>query len=154
MTDFKKELNEKGIVVYSIRGVSMLPLLRQEKDIVVIRSKKKDFSVNDSVLFVRKNGQYVLHRIRKVLDDNKYFIIGDNCLSGEIVSEDQIIGILSDVSRGGKNISVKSFKYRLYVAYVPIRRFFIIHIYFLHRVYRYFKRKVRSLLCLQKNNQN
>ncbi len=130
MTDFKTELAEKGILIYTNKGVSMLPLLRQDKDILVIKAKTDGFQVNDAVLFIRSNGQYILHRIRKVLPNNKYYIIGDNCTAGETVSEAQIIGILTEIRRNKKSIKTTDFGYKLYVAYVPVRRFFLVHIRF------------------------
>lgn len=134
MTDFKTELNEKGILVFTNKGVSMLPLLRQDKDILIIRKKTSDFKKNDAVLFIRSNGQYILHRIRKILPDDSYYIIGDNCLGGEVVSGEQIIGILSEIKRNGKIIKITDFKYRLYVSYVPIRRFFLFHTRFCMKI--------------------
>lgn len=108
-------LRDKGYIVYTNKGVSMMPLLRQDRDLMVIERKVPGQLKNhDAVLFVRTNGQYVLHRILKVRPDD-YWIVGDNCIGGEFVKEEQIIGVLTGVVRDGKKISVTDPLYKLYV---------------------------------------
>ncbi len=58
------------------RGTSMLPLIRQGKDSVVL-VKPGLLSKRDIVLYRRKNGKYVLHRIIKI-NGNDLFLCGDN----------------------------------------------------------------------------
>lgn len=112
---FEDELMKHGYIVYTNKGVSMLPLLRENKDVMVIEKKEEGQLKNhDVVLFKRKNGQYVLHRILEVRSDD-YWIVGDNCIYGEYVKEEQIIGVLKSVVRDGKKISVDCLNYRIYV---------------------------------------
>ncbi len=150
MTDFKTELEKTGVLIYTNKGVSMMPLLRQDRDVMVIHHKTDNFKKNDAVLFIRDNGQYILHRIRKVLDNDKYYIIGDNCVRGEVVNKSQIIGILSKVKRDKKTVDLSDFSYKLYVLLVPIRRFFFLHfrfgMYVLRRIYHKLKRIVKNTL--------
>lgn len=124
MTDFKTVLEKNGVLVFTNKGVSMMPLLRQGRDVMVIRAKTSGFQKNDAVLFIRPNGQYILHRIRKILPDGSFDMIGDNCERGEVVRPEQIIGILTEVRRDGKTIPVDSPKMRRYIRTVPVRRFF------------------------------
>lgn len=116
---FEEVLKRDGRLVYKNVGVSMLPLLRENKDIMVIESDTSALKKYDSVLFrregVKGRGKYVLHRILKILPENKYFIAGDNCSSGEIVAKPQILGVLTSVLRDGKAIDFGSTKYKLYV---------------------------------------
>lgn len=128
-TTIKDELMEKGYLVYTNKGISMLPLLRHDRDLMIIEKKKEgQLKKYDAVLFIRGNGQYVLHRILKVREHD-YWIVGDNCTSGEYIKEEQIIGVLTGVIRDGKKISVDDRGYRFYVwlwcYFYPIR-FFII----------------------------
>ncbi len=58
------------------RGTSMLPLIRQGKDSVVL-VKPGLLSKNDIVLYRRRNDKYVLHRIVKK-KGNDLFLCGDN----------------------------------------------------------------------------
>ena len=108
-------LNQTGTLIYTNVGSSMMPLLRQGRDIMVIKKRGPErLKKYDAVLFRRKNGQYVLHRILKVRELD-YYIVGDNCLKGEYVAENQILGILTEVQRGKKKISATDLEYRIYV---------------------------------------
>ena len=142
---FSQELAETGRVVYTTRGASMRPLLRQGKDVVVIEKPKEHWKKYDAVLFLRKNGQYVLHRILKELD-GKYWIVGDNCLGGEMVSEQQIIGVMTSLKRGGRSVKLTDWRYRLYVRLwcAPYRlRFFVLRgKWFIFRCLRFVKRRI------------
>ena len=101
----------------------MMPLLRQNKDLMVIRKITTPLKKNDAVLFKRPNGAYVLHRIVKVCGLGQYRIVGDNRAFSEIVPEEWIIGILAEVIKDGRHISVESDEYRAYVKKVPFHRF-------------------------------
>lgn len=114
-TTFKEELERSGRLVYTNKGVSMMPLLRQDKDLMIIEKKVEgQLKQYDAVLFIRDNGQYVVHRILKVREKD-YWIVGDNCFTGEYIREDQIIGVLTGVVRNGKTITNTDRLYRLYV---------------------------------------
>lgn len=58
------------------RGTSMLPLIRQGKDSVIL-VKPGLLSIGDIILYKRNNGQFVLHRIVKIKGDD-LVICGDN----------------------------------------------------------------------------
>ena len=68
-------INKNGYVLYPFKGVSMLPLLDEDFDIVKI-IKSDDYQISDIILFKKPTG-YVLHRIIDI-KDNTYFIKGDN----------------------------------------------------------------------------
>ena len=95
-TTFEGELERSGKLAYTNVGVSMLPLIRQGKDVMVIE-KADTYRPLDAVLFRRKGvtgrGAYVLHRILKSMPDGKYWIVGDNCVSGELVERGNILGL-------------------------------------------------------------
>lgn len=118
-SSFEQVLNETGRLVYKNVGVSMLPLIRENRDIMVIEKITDVPKKYDAVLFRRKGvkgrGKYVLHRILKILPGNKYFIAGDNCTSGEIVEAEQILGVLKTVLRNGKTVDFSSRKYKAYL---------------------------------------
>ena len=112
---YEEELAVHGSIVTTNKGVSMMPLLRQNRDLMVIRRRPKARCRRlDAVLFKRANGEYVLHRILKVRDRD-YYIVGDNCVNGEYVADDQIIGILTAVIRDGRTIPVTNRFYKIYV---------------------------------------
>lgn len=130
-TKFEDILARYGKLVYPNKGISMKPLLRQGRDLMVIERKGPEpCKKYDAVLFKRPRtggpDDYVLHRILRINDDGSYWIVGDNCFTGDIVREDQILGTLSAVVRDGKKtIPVTAPGYRAYVAlwcdFYPLR---------------------------------
>ena len=130
-TSIKEELLKNGNIIFPNRGTSMLPLLREGRDVMIIHKKKKGkrFRKGDAVLFERANGDLVLHRISDVLRDG-YLIIGDNCTEKEHVKEKNVLGIMTGVIRDGKKtIKVTDPLYRLYLlawtSIFPIRKIYI-----------------------------
>lgn len=138
---FREILETTGHLVYTCRGVSMLPLLRQKRDVVMIEKKITRCKRLDTALFVRPDGKYILHRVLKVRPDG-YWIVGDNCISGEDVSEEQVIGVMTAVKRNGRVIRADSLGCKIYAhiwcdAY-PLR-------FLALRAWRFLKRKLRAL---------
>ncbi len=123
MSKFEQEIQSRGYIVYTNEGDSMMPLLRQHRDIIVIRKITEPLKKYDTVLFKRPNGAYILHRIVKVCGLGQYRIAGDNRHFSELVPEEWIIGILTEVIKDGKHISVDSKEYKAYVKKVPFHRF-------------------------------
>lgn len=145
---FEQELDRHGSIVFTNVGVSMMPLIRQGKDLMVIEKRPSErLKRLDAVLFKRPNGQYILHRIIRVLPDG-YFIVGDNCIGGEYVREEQVLGILTAVVRDGKQVSMDDFGYRVYVrlwcAPYRLRGLILRLIHFSARVLRVMKRLVKG----------
>lgn len=125
MVSFEEELERSGKLVYTTVGVSMNPLIKQDRDLSIIEKPKGRLKKFDVALYKRANGQYVLHRVVKVLEDG-YVILGDNCCSKEYnIKESQILGVLTSLVRNGKEINLNSFGYKLYVraryAHYPVR---------------------------------
>lgn len=118
---FEDELRRSGRLVYTNVGVSMMPLLREGRDVMVIERLDDEPRRYDAVLFrrdgVRGRGEYVMHRILRKLPDDKYWIVGDNCTDGETVSRENILGRLTHVNRGGRIIKTTDLSYRMYVAF-------------------------------------
>lgn len=97
------------------RGYSMLPLLVQERDSVVLVKPEGSLKKNDIAFYLRDNGQYVLHRVISC-SDGKYVMCGDNQLQPETGIEDRhIIGVVKSFTRKGKAVKLTSFSYRLYL---------------------------------------
>ena len=147
MTTFEEELDTHGRIIFTNRGLSMLPLLRQNRDVLVIDKRGEErMKKYDAVLFKRDSGQYILHRILKLLDGG-YYIVGDNCITGEYVREDQVLGVLRAVRRGSRTIQVTDLGYRCYVRILrPIHRALLRPRQFVHQILyrcgRFVKRKI------------
>ena len=113
---FEDELERKGVIVYRNKGMSMMPLLRQDRDLMVIEKRgDKKIKKYDAVLY-KKGGTYILHRVLKVKKDG-YVICGDHMRKKEYdVKDEDIIGVLTEVVRDGKkSVKATDMKYRLYV---------------------------------------
>lgn len=135
---FEEQLAKSGKLIYTNKGDSMMPLIKQDRDLLIIsRKPRRRLKKYDVPLYKRDSGQYVLHRILQVRPHD-YVICGDNRWSKEYGIQDRhIIGVLTAVVRNGKEISVNDWKYRAYVHlwcdFFPIRAF-IVHVkYWLKR---------------------
>lgn len=111
-----------GSVRISPRGTSMLPMLRQGVDTVVLSPVTEHLRKYDIPFYRRDNGQFVLHRIIAV--GETYTCIGDNQFEVEPgVRKEQIIAVVSGFTRGGREISVKNLSYRCYCCFWHHSRF-------------------------------
>ena len=126
MASFEELLLRDGSFVYKTRGVSMEPMLRQDRDLVVIEKADGVLKKYDVALY-KRGGDYVLHRVIKV-KDGYYIIRGDNTYANEKVKYSRVIGVLSGFDRKGKEYSASNGAYRAYsrfwVFIYPIRYLF------------------------------
>ena len=137
---FEEILEKEGRLVYSSVGDSMLPLIRQGRDLLVIERPDGRLKKYDVPLYRRDSGQYVLHRVLKVRE-NDYVICGDNRWAKEYgVTDRQILGVLTAVIRDGKELPVTDRRYRLYVrlwcGLFPLRAFALRGLHILKRILR------------------
>lgn len=104
-------------------GDSMLPFLRNGQDLVTLSPKPERFKKNDVIFYRRENGQFILHRIVKILDSGEMWLCGDNQLYIErkIFPED-VIAILTEIKRDGKMLSLTSLSYKCYLLRLAISR--------------------------------
>lgn len=112
---FEEELGRSGKLVYTNVGCSMLPLLRQGKDLMIISPRPAGRLKRYDTVLYKKGDKYILHRILKVRKED-YVICGDHNWHREYgIRDSQIIGVLSSFVRDGKEISVTDRHYLLYV---------------------------------------
>lgn len=133
-----EEQLRKGFPVSAFtEGDSMEPLLYEGKTHVVIAPCKEELSVGDLPIFKRRDGVYIIHRIVGK-DDEFYYTRGDNCLYGEMVSKDTVLGIVVEIYRKGKHIPVTDKGYLFYVKVwsflYPLRKLWYKSRPLLHRI--------------------
>lgn len=109
----------------TVTGTSMMPLLKNRVDSVVLTKIKAPLKKGDIILYKRKNGKYILHRILKILD-GEYFLIGDNQTDIEKgIFEENIIAVVISFNRKGKSHRVNERLYKLYhfiwLRIIPLR---------------------------------
>ena len=111
---FEEYLRANGHLTYPIVGVSMLPLLRQDRDVVSVERKTAARCAPGDVVLYRRGGRYVLHRVIAVRPED-YVILGDNCAAKEYGTTDaDILGVMSGFIRNGREHRVEEPAYRLY----------------------------------------
>ena len=107
-------IKRTGRIIYTNVGDSMMPLIKQGRDVLVISVVNGRLKRYDIPLYKRDSGQYVLHRILKVRK-NDYVICGDNRCNKEYgITDRHIIGVLSGIIRDGREIPVTDIKCRIY----------------------------------------
>ena len=122
----REQLAAGRTVRFSPRGTSMLPMIRQGIDSVVLSPLPERLKKYDLPLYQRDNGQYVLHRIVKA--GQTYTCIGDNQFEEEMgLRDDQMIAVVTAFDRNGQNHSVAELSYRAYCRFWhcsrPVRLF-------------------------------
>lgn len=123
---YEEYLDQYGSLTYSNVGVSMLPLLRQGRDLFIVERKGPErCKAGDVVLFRRPPSHYLLHRIVEVRP-NDYVTMGDNCITKEYgIRDEDIIGVMTGYVKDGKKHSITETGYRAYSSLwthtVPVR---------------------------------
>ena len=116
-TNIKEILDTAGVFVSTTSGISMMPMLRDRRDTVIVKPATGRLKKYDVALYARGDS-YVLHRVIKVLPDS-YIIRGDNCIAKEYgITDDDILGVLVEFYRKDKRISVNKRTYRAYSAFI------------------------------------
>ena len=122
MMSYEVVLQKLGHLLTHNLGTSMLPLLRQGKDSIMIDRCDDPYHLQkfDVVMYKRpgdSKGRYVLHRILRCRRDGTYWVVGDNMPAGEIVKPEQIVGRLSAIGRNGRTFKTTSPEYQRYVRF-------------------------------------
>lgn len=135
---FQEQFARGQSVQFSPRGTSMLPMLREGKDSVVLSPLPDRLRKYDLPLYRRADGQYVLHRVVSVGDT--YACVGDNQFVPEReIEQGQLIAVVTAFTRAGRRWSTKHPIYRIYCRFWhytrPVRR-----------VWRWARGKIRRIL--------
>jgi len=132
-----EHLSRGKSVRISPKGISMLPMIRQGVDSVVLSPLPAKIRKYDIPLYKRDDGKYILHRIVAV--GKCYSCIGDNQFIRENgVRRNQLIAIVTAFYRGEKEYSVNQLSYKLYCRFWHFSRP-------PRRIYRGIKRRIKAI---------
>lgn len=130
----RESLEANGCAIIPVRGVSMLPFLKEGRDSVVLAEVAKPPKKRDIVLYQRADGSYVLHRIASV--GETYTCIGDAQFVFEKgIAPSQIIARVTAIRKNKRLIKVEN----------PIRRLCVFFWSITRPVRGLYKRAVRKL---------
>ena len=108
-------INTGGRFTLVINGISMLPLLRDKKDAVILAKSDNNLKKYDVAFYKRKDGSFVLHRVIKVLKDGTYIMCGDNQVVIEKgIKNEQIVAVAVGFLKDGKVLNCDDKKYKKY----------------------------------------
>ena len=136
-------LESGGEFLLTPKGTSMLPLIVQGKDQVVLKKYGERAPKKYDVAFYRRsNGAFVLHRILKIEKDESFVMCGDNQTQLERgIRKEQLIAYVSLIHKNHREISTTAFRYCCYVriwCFLPYRKLIL----FTQRVFRGIKRRL------------
>lgn len=98
---------------FPINGTSMQPFLKTG-DVVTV-AKPINLKKYDIILYLRDNGQYVLHRIVKI-KNGAFVLLGDHQVCKEYpIYPNQVLAKVISYQKGNKEKELKGFKYNLYL---------------------------------------
>ena len=109
----RETLDRRNTFTFPVKGTSMQPLLHTN-DSVTLKSFES-YKKGDIVFFIRENGQFVLHRIRKAKNDS-FLIVGDHQTQVEEVPQKYVIAKVIAFKKYGKEKinNLNGFRYRFY----------------------------------------
>ncbi len=147
---YEEILSRDGRLVYTNVGTSMLPLLRQGRDLFIVQKRGPErLKAGDVVLYRRPPNQYVLHRIVQVREKD-YVLLGDNCVNREYgITDGDILGVMTGFVHNGKRHAVTDRGYRVY-AFLWLRGAGVR--IFLKRMAWRVKGAIRKLLGIQRTS--
>lgn len=114
-------IHSGGDVKFRSNGTSMMPLLGDGAQEVLLTRAPERLRLYDIALYRRENGQFVLHRVVRVKRES-YTFCGDNQWRHEKgIRPEQIIAVMKGFYKGETLISLKGMKYRIYCHTLPLR---------------------------------
>lgn len=125
-TDVIRHINDGKNVKIRAKGFSMLPLIRQNKDVIILSPlQSSSLQPRKIILAYIPNKQgYILHRIEKI-DGNKIILRGDGNVWGrEICSQSDALAEARAIIRGKKIISDQSIWWKFIAFFWPKISFF------------------------------
>ncbi len=128
-------------VKITLAGNSMRPLIRKDRDLVIIVPLRRSPKIGDVVLFSRPDGSYVVHRLYKA-DGDTVQTLGDGCLRPDVpMPLASVCGLVTTVERGRCRLRLDTAAARLYgriwMNLLPLHRLIARAKQFTRRIFRY-----------------
>ncbi len=125
--DLSGTLKDGKNVIAEPSGHSMEPLLHDKGTKVLIAPLEKKPEPGDIVLWHRKDGKYVMHRM--IGESEKHYLLrGDNCVNTDRAVKRRVIGVVTDIYRNGRWFPVTDKRYlayvRIWTSIFPLRKIF------------------------------
>ncbi len=110
-----------------VTGTSMVPFLGDNRDSVLLTAVSNIGIKKGEIVFIqRSSGAYILHRVIKILPDNKFLMNGDAQTSIETVRNDQVFACVKTIYRKGLTFGHRNLVYvllsRIWMLLLPYRR--------------------------------
>ena len=118
-------MDQAESVPLAISGNSMTPFLVHDRDTVFLSKVTRPLKKGDMILYRRKNGRYILHRICRVHPDC-YDLVGDAQTEIESgIRPEQVLAVVNTVRRKGKILKQGSFWWDFFEGFwlrvIPLR---------------------------------
>lgn len=109
-----------------ISGSSMNPFLIHDRDTIFLSRLTRPVRRGDALLYRRRNGAYVFHRVYKVTPEG-FTMVGDaQTVLEPGIQPDQIIAIMTRAVRKGKTLQPGDFWWeffeKVWIRMIPLRR--------------------------------
>lgn len=122
-----EEQLDYGSARLPVTGSSMLPMLREGRDMVRLVKAEGTLRRGEVILYRRESGQYVLHRLIRMEDADICLCCGDNQWQRELVPRERVIARVEGFFRAGTWIDTRRHKgylcyQHVWTALFPVRR--------------------------------
>lgn len=148
--EIKKFIDEGQSVTFSVKGVSMRPMIEGGRDSVVLEPCTGELHIGDVILAEIHPQVYALHRIERIEGDSITMRGDGNLVGTETFHRDAVIGRAAAFIRKGKRLSTDSKRWRVYSAIwpklLPVRHYilFALHPHIPVRLKNFIKRLLGS----------
>lgn len=113
--EVERMISEGQSVTIPVKGFSMRPMMRSEKDKVILTAHSDNDIKQRAVMLFRHNGHHIMHRIITI-DGNDITFAGDgNYRKTEQATKDDIVAQVTAIIRpSGRTISLDSRRWKIY----------------------------------------
>lgn len=121
-------LAEGKSVIIPVKGYSMDPFIRNGRDSVEL-VPVNSFGVGDIVLARLANGDYVLHRVVSIKEE-EVLLMGDGNIKGkEHTLKSRVVGVAKRIIQGDRSVDCGSASYlrkvKIWGKLLPVRRYIL-----------------------------